>query len=356
MANARSRSDSPPIPRAAAPWTQQLIAAAPVAPAWVGLGIALAQISFCVAFLSLFGGADVLEGRSWGRTLGPNVIMAILLGYAAAAIAYSARAQAQTLDQLRDVLRVDDAQFRALRLEAGAFDMRWLRVAGLAGAAGSVLLVLYEPSMWMDGPRPAFGRPLLTWQLWANGAMAWMIGRMLAHEIRSAQALSRVGWEHTEVDLWDLSSLAPFVRRGLQAVLVWVIAISIFSLLLVFGWAADTVPPLLVSFSAVALAVLVLPVYGVHRRIAETKRRELDAVHHQIRAQRVALLATESEAAREAALRLPALLALRQSVQAVREWPFDVPTLVRFALYVGIGLASWTGSALVERLLSLALA
>ncbi len=54
-------------------------------------------------------------------------------------------------------------------------------------------------------------------------------------------------------------------------------------------------------------------------------------------------------------MRLPALLALRQSVEGVREWPFDVPTLVRFALYLAIGLASWTGSALVERLLGLAL-
>ena len=142
MASARTRFDSPAVPSAAAPWTQQLIAAVPIAPAWMGLGIALAQIGFCAAFLSLSGGADVFEGQSWPRILGPNVIMASLLGYAAAAIAYSARAQARTLDQLRDVLRVDDAQFRALRLEAGCFDMRWLRVAGFAGAAGAVLLVL----------------------------------------------------------------------------------------------------------------------------------------------------------------------------------------------------------------------
>ena len=35
----------------------------------------------------------------------------------------------------------------------------------------------------------------------------------------------------------------------------------------------------------------------------------------------------------------------------MREWPFDLPTLARFALYVGIGLSSWLGAALVERFL-----
>lgn len=355
MATAPTLPDTP-VPRAfAGPWTQRLIAAAPVAPAWVGLGITLAQVAFCVAFLSLFGGSEIFEGRTWDRVLGPNVIMATLLGYAAAATAYSARAQVQTLDQLRSVLRLEAAEFRALRLEAESFDMSWLRFAGWAGALGAVFFVMVEPSMWMDGPRPAFGSPLLAWQTWANGAMAWMVGRMIAHEIRCARALSRIGWEHTEVDLWDLAPLAPFVHRGLQSALLWVITISIFSLQIVAGWAADTVPGVLISFGAVAIAALVLPVYGVHRRIAETKRLELEGIHGEIRTRRAELLATESDPAREAALRLPALLALRQSVASVREWPFDVSTLLRFALYLGIGLASWTGSALVERLLGLAL-
>ena len=50
-----------------------------------------------------------------------------------------------------------------------------------------------------------------------------------------------------------------------------------------------------------------------------------------------------------------ALLALRQQIQAAREWPIDVPAVLRLALYVGIGLGSWVGSAVVERLLGAAL-
>ena len=56
-----------------------------------------------------------------------------------------------------------------------------------------------------------------------------------------------------------------------------------------------------------------------------------------------------------AAARLPALLALRDRVGAAREWPLDPSNWLRFGLYVAIGLGSWSGGALAERALDLAL-
>ena len=57
----------------------------------------------------------------------------------------------------------------------------------------------------------------------------------------------------------------------------------------------------------------------------------------------------------EVATRLATLLTLKEHIDAAREWPFDVPTLARFALYVAIGLGSWLGGAVVERILDAAL-
>jgi hypothetical protein len=54
-------------------------------------------------------------------------------------------------------------------------------------------------------------------------------------------------------------------------------------------------------------------------------------------------------------LRLPGLLAYEARVERVREWPFDLPVLLRFGLYVLILLGSWVAGALVERALGLAL-
>ena len=52
---------------------------------------------------------------------------------------------------------------------------------------------------------------------------------------------------------------------------------------------------------------------------------------------------------------LPALLAWEARIESVREWPFDTPALVRFALFLLIPLGSWLGGAMVERVVDLVL-
>jgi hypothetical protein len=53
--------------------------------------------------------------------------------------------------------------------------------------------------------------------------------------------------------------------------------------------------------------------------------------------------------------RLADLLAWEARLDDVPTWPFDASTLVRFALYVTLGLGSWLGGAAVERILEFAL-
>jgi hypothetical protein len=48
-------------------------------------------------------------------------------------------------------------------------------------------------------------------------------------------------------------------------------------------------------------------------------------------------------------------LAYPDRVEAMREWPFDSSTLLRFGLYLFIPVASMVGGALVERVLDLVL-
>jgi hypothetical protein len=45
------------------------------------------------------------------------------------------------------------------------------------------------------------------------------------------------------------------------------------------------------------------------------------------------------------------IVAYKQVVDGVREWPFDASTVMRFALYLLIPLASWSGGAVVERVI-----
>ena len=65
-----------------------------------------------------------------------------------------------------------------------------------------------------------------------------------------------------------------------------------------------------------------------------------------------ALLSGQLPEALAPAAVLPGLLAYETRIESVREWPYDVPTLLRFALLTVIAISSWLGGALVERALS----
>ena len=43
------------------------------------------------------------------------------------------------------------------------------------------------------------------------------------------------------------------------------------------------------------------------------------------------------------------LIIYKQQIEQVSTWTFNTPTLVRFALYVSLGIGSWLGAAFVER-------
>ena len=50
-------------------------------------------------------------------------------------------------------------------------------------------------------------------------------------------------------------------------------------------------------------------------------------------------------------LRLANLIAYYQLIDRTREWPIGAANLFRFFMYLLIGLGSWPGAAVVERLL-----
>ena len=52
-----------------------------------------------------------------------------------------------------------------------------------------------------------------------------------------------------------------------------------------------------------------------------------------------------------AAARIPGILAYEARVEGVREWPVDVPTLLRLTLYLALPLVSWIGGAFVAMIL-----
>jgi anti-sigma factor RsiW len=115
-------------------------------------------------------------------------------------------------------------------------------------------------------------------------------------------------------------------------------------------WLGDAAGSANVFFLVLILAFLgpiyLVPLLGVHRRLAAAKQAELDRVNERIRD-----AVSVEGAAPVSQTRLADWIAYRRLVEHSREWPLNAPALVRTLLFVALGMGSWLGGALVERLL-----
>jgi hypothetical protein len=328
-------------PRPYVPWLQRAIRASGLSPWAAGGALAALQLASLLAVFglgSLAGWSDITQRWFWSDIAGPNVVNAVLIGYAPAALFWSrSRALAQ-LERLRPLLA--EADFAAFQAQLASFPRALLAVVGGVFAVLIVPLVILDPQL--DALFAASTRLTRVWMLWVNAVVGWLMARSILEEVRVALLFARVGDRLARVDLFDAAPLEPFARRAVEGVLVWVIGASLLSILFAGGWASATLPQLVAVILLMALVAFVLPLLGVHRRIGAEKRAELARIHAAARAERDALLAGGAGA------RLPALLALRGQVTEVREWPVDLSTLVRLLLYLAIGLGSWVGAALVD--------
>ena len=334
------------------PWESRVCSALGLAPISLGLAIAFGTCGVAAIYFWIVSGLGLMSAeRAFGGAWF-ELVFGLLVGCAPTAMVYSLRGSARDLEELVPALRCPAETLDRLRAEIATLSRRGLWLGSLGGFAFGVGIILH-PASW-EGRMPEAGEPLVAWVVVRNTLMFTLYGRTVFTDFAGARALSRVGAEWTRVDLLDPGRLVPFARRGLRSVLLFVVPFSLASLLLLAPWASSVTLGTMGLVVAVALSALLVPVVGIHGRIRETKGRELERVRRAIVGDRSALegscIAAEAETAR-----LTDLLAYRSYVESVSEWPFDAPSLVRFALYLAIPLGSWIGGALVERLLGTAL-
>jgi hypothetical protein len=220
----------------------------------------------------------------------------------------------------------------------------------MALAAIFAALVFLDPNFWILG-RPSPTSPIFLWVLLRFSLTGWLAGHALATEVHVTSCYLDIGARLTEIDLLDLRPLRPFARKSQRCALTWILLSSLISLYWLTPGAGQSNPFILGATLAGVAAGVISPVLGVHRRIRELKAAELDRLSGEIRRERErALVARNSSGGR-----LADLVAWRALVEHTREWPFDTPTLLRFALYASLGIGSWLGGALVERVLDTAL-
>lgn len=305
----------------------------------------------CTAWHNANGTWRGLEvgGEPFWRTLWRlEIVFAVILGYVFACGGWIVRSVRRDLDALAPSLAIEPSELAAERAGIGRFSRSALLVAGIGGAAAGIAVyslvnaVLPPGHVALDDRFWRFVRDVTIWTLSI---------RLVVVVIGSSQRVSRLSERAARMDLLDLRGLAPLVRIGLRSALVFALAASMIAAM---GSDELTLPVTLVTMAlvgAVGAFTILLPVRGVHRAIRAAKDVELLAVRGAIARARTAAVGGDAATA-EDAMRLGSLLAYEARIAGVGEWPFDVGTFVRFALFLALPLGSWIAGALVERAVS----
>jgi hypothetical protein len=223
-------------------------------------------------------------------------------------------------------------------------------IANVVGIVGAVVmyflflhradapLMIFTPQHWSGD----FALPLVGLVF-----IGWFNFRFMLLVVWNATSISRTAQSISHIDLLDTSLISPYAQQGVRSSLLAIVALSISANL----WldpnspTLGTVSSLIMLVAASALA-LVLPTWGIHKRLKAAKQMELLRVRQAIATRRDPQTRTVDDAHQ-----LRADLAMEARLEEVSEWPFDAGSYGRVALYVFLGFGSWIGAALVERLL-----
>ena len=350
-----TQGGDPPLTQGGDPpltdWALRLFLASPIAPLWTGVSLAVLLTAASQLFRFFWEPAELRfapMASSWllDTVLWLDFLNATLLAYILVAMVYLRRARLGDLRALRPSLRLDDAAFQQGLATALSVPPLRLALWGALGACVFGSIPLVDPDFWGGALAPSVDEPLV-WALVGRSAVTgWMSGHALVSEYRVTRSLHRLGRDALHVDLLNLDAVSPLARASQRGAFVWVLGASLVSLFWL-GPAAGSANTVIVP---VMLLLVILSFYGsvsgAHRSIVAQKQQTLAALEERIRAGAPGLLTGEG---REAGL--GDAIAFHGFVARLREWPFDTPLLLRWALIAALGLGSWLGGALVEQLL-----
>ena len=176
--------------------------------------------------------------------------------------------------------------------------------------------------------------------------LGWLMGR--GTYFLSTGIWDRSTPEPENIDLLNLESIYVIGRSGLASALFWFIIIAIAGLLILPT--VDSGLWLVVSLFAInlggGLSFLLAPARKIRSLIWRVKHEELMRLEPLLRQARDDALASKVSTQG----RLGDLLAYKNRIESIPEWPFDSSTLFRFSLYLFIPVGSMVGGALVERI------
>ena len=333
-----------------------------ISPLWLGISISGMLIAILLVIESALGRWDALlvEGEfdalarvSSGvlRDVRLAVVLCLVMGYLPAAFLHVLRSSRQTVRVLQGALNCtrEECETLAASIRLSARGLVITGILGLAIAFAAPYMVPPVPetpwslSTWT--PEVAWHRvlgPLLfVWQLWLVYAV-----------ITVSMRLSRIAKRLRNINLLDLSPLAPFTQQGLTNALLLIGLLSIWSLMMLETGFGQLMIVIGGSTLVVTTLALLSPVRGVKNRIRQSKESELAWVNGEITKHRNTF--RNSDASRRSG-EMADLISYRSLVESVPEWPFTTSTYARLVLYLLIPVVSWSIGIVAEEVVGRAL-
>jgi hypothetical protein len=143
------------------------------------------------------------------------------------------------------------------------------------------------------------------------------------------------------VDLLRVEELSVWGRNSARFALIWFVISAAACLLFVSSEITIFTLCLLIGCVAMGIAAFVGLMLRVHHKILHAKQAELERVRREI-----VLVCDRIAGDADAAARIQGLLAYEARIMAVREWPFDQTTLMRFVASAFILTVPWFGQAI----------
>ena len=279
----------------------------------------------------------------------PALFFSAVIAYMIPVISYISTRSAEALMELRPVLDLEEEEFKQALLRMDSFPRRaaagYLVCGFLAGMAHMSLLSGSVEAMFEElvSNRTALVSTLGAVSVWVVNTAA------ISLLIQQAVVFSRLGGSAAQISLLHVGRLVPFARVAIAGSLALIGALAMFPLMSVNSEVTLTqILPGAIASSVALLVLFTVPVWPIHRRIAELKKRELASLDHRI--DQCLDGGDGTNLSLEQLQVLNPLVGYRREISRVSTWPFDAGSMTRLCLYLVVVPLTWAGAALIENL------
>jgi hypothetical protein len=183
--------------------------------------------------------------------------------------------------------------------------------------------------------------------------LVWVVmTNVIATLMRQAILFAQLGSKEVRISLLNTQPLLAFGTVATYSSLAIIGALAMFPLInLDSQFSMATSLPGLIATMIPLLAMFIIPVWPLHRRLSMLKTNSLAALTHRI--ETCLENGDGSDPAPKQLKKLAPLLVYRREIAGVSTWPFDLGSMTRLFLYLVIVPLTWAGAALIERLVDL---